>query len=174
MNEKQNHSPLPAELISTIPGGLPTKELQILAMKEVLVQEHPQMSRSESNITLLDLMSLWATHCSHSSCKYSKSEAKPRAILSPTPHGIIYLHKALSAKEDCKAWKKCEIYLLIEGFFFLPLATMADDGDVRIFLKTLKFEDLYAFLEVLEPISWEIEGERGGKSERVVRVSLDE
>ncbi|KAK6923243.1 hypothetical protein RJ641_011547 [Dillenia turbinata] len=42
---------------------------------------------SKSNITLLDLMSLWTTNCSHSSCKYSKTEAKARAILYLTPYG---------------------------------------------------------------------------------------
>ncbi|RYR65873.1 hypothetical protein Ahy_A03g011800 [Arachis hypogaea] len=35
---------------------------------------------------LLDLMSLWTTHCSHSSCKYSSAAAKPRAMLYLTVH----------------------------------------------------------------------------------------
>ncbi|KAK6916216.1 hypothetical protein RJ641_019077 [Dillenia turbinata] len=35
----------------------------------------------ESSITLLDFISLCSTHRSHSSCRYCKAEAKPRAIL---------------------------------------------------------------------------------------------
>ncbi|CBI35560.3 unnamed protein product, partial [Vitis vinifera] len=45
--------------------------------------------KSESNIISLDLISLCTTHCSHSSCRYTSKEAKPKAI----PYLIAHVNK---------------------------------------------------------------------------------